>query len=146
MTIKTSDATGPPAPGARRSRKGPSWTKLHVRGLKSSLVASDTVYLRVIRGPDGGKVFDLSSGGCYIVGRQTGDIPLSDSKVSSRHAEIKVLGPDEYYIIDLASTNGTLLNGKRVERHKFKHDDQIQLGDSILQIAVLDGTLPVSPL
>ena len=129
----------------------PSGTKLdenlHVPRLKSGLVAPDTrVYLRVVGGPDHGKVFDLSSGGCYIVGRTAGDILLNDTKVSSRHAEIKILGPEEYYIIDLASTNGTLLNGKRVDRRKFKHEDEIQLGDTIIRVAVLDGTVPLSPL
>jgi len=147
MAIKTKEGTGARrGTGSTTIQEGTKLdTKLHVPRLKSGLVAADSrVYLRVIAGPDSGKVFDLSSGGCYIVGRQAEDIPLNDPKVSSRHAEIKVLGPDEYYIIDLASTNGTLLNGKRVERRKFKHEDEIQLGDTILRIAVLDGTVPVS--
>ena len=119
---------------------------LHSPRMKSGLVPRDTrVYLRVVRGPDQGQVFDLSSGGCYIIGRQAGDIPLSDAKVSQRHAEIKILGPENHFIIDLASTNGTFLNGTRVERHKIWHGDELLLGETLLQISVLEGTVPLSP-
>jgi pSer/pThr/pTyr-binding forkhead associated (FHA) protein len=36
---------------------------------------------------------------------------LQDTMASNRHAEIKRL-PTGYYVIDLGSTNGTLVNGK----------------------------------
>ncbi|HET6372807.1 MAG TPA: FHA domain-containing protein [Candidatus Polarisedimenticolia bacterium] len=118
---------------------------LHRPRLKSGIVPADTrIYLRVAQGPDKGKVFDLSPGGCYVVGRRAGDIPLADEKVSYRHAEIKILGPEAYMVVDLASTNGTFLNGTRVERQKIQHGDELALGDSLLQLAVIEGTRPVS--
>jgi pSer/pThr/pTyr-binding forkhead associated (FHA) protein len=118
---------------------------LHRPRLKSGIVPHDTrIYLRVHHGPDKGKVFDLSPGGSYLIGRRTGDISLADDKVSSRHAEIKILGPEAYFVVDLASTNGTFLNGMRVERQKFGHDDEIRVGDSTLHVSIIDGTLPVS--
>src|SRR5262245_17482866 len=81
--------------------------EMHRPRLKSGIVPHDTrIYLKVERGPERGKVFDLSTGGCYIIGRRAGDLPLDDDKVSSRHAEIKLLGPGAYFVIDLASTNG----------------------------------------
>jgi len=120
--------------------------KLHRPKLKSSLVEADTrVYLRVMKGPDAGKTFDLSPGGSYIVGRQAGDVPLSDAKVSTKHAELKILGPGAHFLIDLASTNGTFLNGARVERKDLKHGDEIRVGDTLLQFDVIEGTLPLSP-
>ncbi|PYT09078.1 MAG: hypothetical protein DMF49_03340 [Acidobacteria bacterium] len=120
---------------------------LHADRLKSGIVPQDTrVYLRVVRGPDKDRAFDLSSGGCYIIGRQAGDIPLSDTKVSHRHAEIKILGPEAHFIIDLASTNGTFLNGARVERRKIVHGDELRLGDTVMRFSVLEGTVPLSPV
>ncbi len=119
--------------------------ELHRPRLKSGIVPSDTrIYVRIVQGPDSGKVFDLSPGGCYIIGRQSGDIPLADPKVSQRHAELKVLGPEAYHVVDLASTNGTFLNGVRVERRQFRHGDEIKIGDSLLHVDVIEGTLPVS--
>ncbi|HEY3175001.1 MAG TPA: FHA domain-containing protein [Candidatus Polarisedimenticolia bacterium] len=133
-----------------RRDKGATKTRLdenlHRPRLKSGLVPGDTrIYLRVSEGPDKGKLFDLSPGGSYVVGREAGDIPLADEKVSYRHAEIRILGPEAYFVIDLASTNGTFVNGTRVERQKFQHGDEIRLGDSMLQISVIEGTRPVSP-
>lgn len=118
---------------------------LHRPRMKSGLVPPDTrIYLRVERGPDKGKVFDLSPGGSYLIGRRGGDIPLSDDKVSARHAEIKLLGPEAYLVIDHASTNGTFLNGARIERVRIGHDDEIRVGDSFLRLTVHERTIPLS--
>lgn len=119
--------------------------RLHAPRLKAGIVPGDTrIYFRVVEGPDVGRVFDVSKGGCYVVGRGKADLVLSDPKVSSRHAEIKMFGPEHFYLVDLASTNGTFLNGVRVDRRKFDHEDEIRVGDSLLKVSILDGTVPVS--
>jgi pSer/pThr/pTyr-binding forkhead associated (FHA) protein len=119
---------------------------LHRPRLKSGIVPRDTrIYVRVIQGPDAGKVFDLSPGGCYVIGRRAGDIQLSDTKVSYRHAELKILGPEAHLVLDLASTNGTFLNGVRVDRQQFKHGDEVRVGDTILHLDIFEETLPLSP-
>ncbi len=119
--------------------------KLHSPRPKSGIVPADTrIYLRVLGGPDTGKVFDVSRGGSYIVGRGKVELVLSDPKVSERHAEIKMFGPEHYYLVDLASTNGTFLNGVRIDRRKFHHEDEIRVGDSVLKVSILDGTVPLS--
>ncbi len=119
--------------------------KLHAPRSKAGIVAADTrIYFRVLAGPDTGKVFDVSSGGSFLVGRAKADLLLRDPKVSERHAEIKIFGPEHYYLVDLASTNGTFLNGVRIDRRKFHHEDEIRVGDSLLKVSILDGTLPLS--
>lgn len=119
--------------------------QLHRPRLKSGIVPADTrIYAKVMAGPDRGKVYDLSSGGCYVVGRRKGDIPLTDDKVSNRHAEIKILGPEAYFVIDLASTNGTFLNGTRVERQQLHGGEEIRVGDTLLLLSIIEGTRPVS--
>ncbi len=119
--------------------------RLHQPRPRGGLVPPDTrVYLRAMTGPDAGRVFDVSRGGSFIVGRGKADIVLSDPKVSSRHAEIKMFGPDQFYVWDLASTNGTFLNGVRIDRRKFDHNDEIRVGDVVLQVSVVEGTIPLT--
>ena len=119
--------------------------RLHQKRPEAGIVESDTkIFLRVVEGPDAGRVFDLSKGGSFLIGRGKGDIVLSDEKVSSRHAELKLFGPGHYYIYDLASTNGTILNGVRVDRRRFGHDDELRLGDTVLRVSVITGTIPLS--
>jgi hypothetical protein len=57
------------------------------------------------------------------------DVRVSDLNVSRRHAEVHRDG-DEYWIVDLGSMNGTLLNGRRVEREKLSDGDRITLGST----------------
>lgn len=69
------------------------------------------------------------------VGRKEGnDIQLDDAAVSSRHARLVreesayLEDHFDYYIEDLGSTNGTLVNGVGFEKHLLKHGDKIQIG------------------
>ena len=114
------------------------------RRLKESLVPPDTgIFLRIEEGPGQRLVFTLSSGGVYLIGREGADIALDDDKVSRKHAEVGLYGPDAYILRDLASTNGTLLNGKRIgDRAQLKHWDLIRVGDTQLRFAVIENSIP----
>jgi len=116
------------------------------RRMKSGLIPPDTgLYLRIEEGPDRGRVFELSSGGVYIIGRDGADICLDDEKVSRKHAELGLYGPEAWVLRDLASTNGTGLNGRRVDdRASLKHWDLIRIGDTRLRFAVIDNAVKVA--
>ena len=120
--------------------------KLAPRRLKEGLVPDDTgIFLRIEEGVDAGTVFTLSSGGVYLIGREGADIVLNDEKVSRRHAELGLYGPDAYVIRDLASTNGTRLNGRRVsEKAKLRHEDLIRIGDTTLRLSLVGDSIPLS--
>jgi pSer/pThr/pTyr-binding forkhead associated (FHA) protein len=60
------------------------------------------------------------------------DIQLTDTNVSRRHAELRQEGAS-YWIVDLGSTNGTELNGRRVERARLSDGDRITLGATDLR-------------
>jgi serine protease Do len=50
-----------------------------------------------------------------------------DRRVSSHHAEVRRKG-DHYVLRDLGSTNGTMINGRRVITSELRHDDLIEFG------------------
>jgi pSer/pThr/pTyr-binding forkhead associated (FHA) protein len=71
-------------------------------------------------------------GAVVQIGRAPGcDIVLDDRNVSRRHAEIRRRGP-VVVLIDLDSTNGTIVNGRRVREHPLADGDRITLGNSRL--------------
>ncbi len=61
-----------------------------------------------------------------------GDIVLSDPGVSRKHAEVRREG-DEWVVVDLASTNGTIVNGQPVRRHRLAFGDRIEVGETTIE-------------
>lgn len=79
-----------------------------------------------LEGPDG--VHHKLKNGVMTIGRlSTSDIVIDDQNVSRQHAELHPLG-DSYQLIDLGSTNGCKVNGRRIDRHVLMDGDEIALG------------------
>ncbi len=93
--------------------------------------------LAVISGPDGGSVFRIDKPRVTI-GRANADITLNDSECSRQHAAIEVR---EYitFLEDLNSTNGTMVDGERINRPTELHDkSEFQVGASTLMLIVTE--------
>ena len=68
----------------------------------------------------------------FVIGRSKDcDIQLLDANVSRRHAELRQEGA-AYWVVDLESTNGTLVNGRREKRAKLEDGDTVTLGSTEL--------------
>ena len=77
----------------------------------------------------GGKPHELAKPRVVLGRSKEADIRVPDDNVSRRHAEVR-LEDDGYWIVDLGSTNGTIVNGKRVDRARLENDDRITLGST----------------
>ena len=89
--------------------------------------------LFVIRGRDQGKHFQLSASVTRLGREAINDIQLLDNEASRGHAEVRSdLAVGRHELIDLASSNGTRVNGKRIERHDLVSGDRIEIGNSLL--------------
>jgi Protein of unknown function (DUF3662)/FHA domain len=65
-----------------------------------------------------------------VIGRSKDcDIQLSDPNVSRRHAELRQEGT-VYWVVDLDSTNGLEVNGKRLKRAKLHDGDTFTVGST----------------
>ena len=63
-----------------------------------------------------------------VIGRgRKADLSLAEATISRAHAAIGY-GADGFFVEDLGSTNGTLVNGARVSRQTLKCNDEIQMG------------------
>jgi hypothetical protein len=70
-----------------------------------------------------------------VIGRsKESDIRVPDPNVSRQHVEIVQEGTT-YWIVDLDSTNGIELNGRRVKKAKLSDGDRVALGSSELVFA-----------
>jgi pSer/pThr/pTyr-binding forkhead associated (FHA) protein len=81
------------------------------------------------------QMFRLDSARMEIGRAYDTPIFLDDRTVSMRHAAIKyerVDDQDEFVLYDLASTNGTYLNGASVHLAVLKDDDRIRVGETEL--------------
>jgi pSer/pThr/pTyr-binding forkhead associated (FHA) protein len=73
-----------------------------------------------------------------VIGRGRGaDVVLAEPTISRAHAAIG-FEEDAFFVQDLGSTNGTLVNGTRGERSPLKDGDEIQMGKLILRINLPD--------
>jgi two-component system NtrC family sensor kinase len=86
--------------------------------------------LFVLQGRDKGKRYDLR--GVTTLGRDgTNRIQVGDSEVSRRHAEVRQ-DAEGYLLVDLASSNGTFVNGERATERRLASGDRVQLGRTLL--------------
>src|SRR5215211_2048688 len=75
---------------------------------------------------DGGR--NVLSGSRVVIGRsRDSDVVIADPNVSRRHAELR-RGEDGWSVVDLGSTNGVKVNGRRVSDSRLRPGDQITIG------------------
>lgn len=74
------------------------------------------------------------TGSPVVLGRHADcDLVLQDEQASRRHAQVEP-GPGGFVLVDLGSTNGTLLNGERVDQPvPLSPGDQIVVGGSLVR-------------
>jgi pSer/pThr/pTyr-binding forkhead associated (FHA) protein len=74
-----------------------------------------------------------------VLGRSRScEVRLPDVDTSRRHAKI-VYQDGGFVVHDLASTNGTFVNGERVEERRLEPGDRIQVGANVVTFCQVDG-------
>ena len=95
--------------------------------------------LAVIDGPDAGTVHRLEKPRVTI-GRQGSDINLNDGDSSRQHAAVEVRDT-VYTLHDLGSTNGTLVDGQKIDKSiELQNHSEFQVGSSTLMLIVTEDT------
>ena len=80
----------------------------------------------IVEGPGSGTEYTIEQ--AAILGRlDSNDIPVKDNKASREHAKIYKQG-NQFAIVDLNSSNGTMVNGERVTKRVLKEGDEIGIG------------------
>lgn len=78
-----------------------------------------------------------------IIGRgENADLHLTDPHASRHHAKLLAIH-NRYYVQDMGSKNGTLLNGYKVQNERIAHGDLLVIGNSVFRFEIgedLDGS------
>ena len=94
------------------------------------VLPKDRAYLIVIAGTQVGEMISLKE--TTVLGRGLeADVRLVEEKMSRKHCRLYVEN-GEAYIEDLRSSNGTYVNGRRIDRHKLIDGDKIQVGETTI--------------
>ena len=100
--------------------------------------------LRFISGKYQGGEFPIEEGRQIIIGRSSDlDMVLVEEMVSRRHAQIEMRN-GVITIQDMGSTNGTFVNGEKIQSAMLREGDRVLIGTSILKVVAVSAEAPSS--
>ena len=102
----------------------------------SETIEVTTLRLEVVAGPDIGKTLEIDpdGGGRVFVGKSSAcELELRDPLASRRHCALLVEGA-AVRLMDLDSTNGTLVNGVRVVEAILHGNELVRVGDTTIAV------------
>lgn len=132
----TTPVTSPPLPASAQTVPAPQpfiaepvLQKTRIQGTQLPALA----WVAVERGSHQGARQDMRQDRPLAVGRdgQQCELVLDDPEISSQHALIKY-EQGRFVVYDMASTNGTFVNGHRVQRQSLMDGDRIRIGGTTL--------------
>ena len=98
--------------------------------------------IQTLTGEQPERIFRILPGGVRTVGRATGADFIVDAALVSRvHCRLTALPDGQLEVRDLESTNGTFVNGERVDQANLTDGDRLQVGRLEL-VVTRDTTRP----
>ncbi|AEI63297.1 sigma-54 dependent transcription regulator [Corallococcus macrosporus] len=101
--------------------------------------------LAVTSGPDTGRSVVSDKERLRCGAHPGNDLVLVEDRTASRHHFEIQFTERGYLLVDLGSTNGTFLDGRRIERAYLSPGSQIRAGSSVLTFAPLDEEVTIEP-
>jgi hypothetical protein len=110
---------------------GRAGTQRMEQAMRGTYMPPPAAQLLRVAGEGAGEVVPLH--GTARIGRASAnEIVIQDERVTRTHAVINWQG-QAFVLVDMGSTNGTLLNGKRIDRATLTHGDTIAIGPAVFR-------------
>ncbi len=100
--------------------------------------------LHIVSGVDAGKTIPMKKELLNIGKHSSNELVLNDPYVSQFHASISLSG-NEFLLKDRGSTNGTQLNGERIENTPLSVEDEVTIGKTVIRFETTTQEIPVLP-
>lgn len=104
---------------------------------------SESLELLVTEGPSKGARFTPTEAGLKLGRASSCDIAITDPSLSRNHCLFE-LRDEAVWVTDLASANGTEVNGEPVTEKELAPGDRISVGDSVIEVVKAGGG-PAAP-
>jgi len=103
-------------------------------------VAGTRALLVVLSGPAIGHTYSIGPEPVMLGRGEGSEVLIPDPGISRQHARIELRG-DRFFVVDLGSTNGTLVDGARIkDAEPLRDGNRIQLGSrSIIKFSMMDS-------
>lgn len=92
--------------------------------------------LTIESGPDAGHSHRAGDHALRLGRSPDNDVILRDPATSGHHARLERRG-NEFWVVDLGSTNGTFVNGESVQEKQLNHGDRLTIGQNAVHFAVI---------
>ncbi len=100
-----------------------------------SLGRASGVHQVLVPPTGGGGVHEVPPKITVRIGRDPeNDVTIDDLLVSRRHAELRPESDGGYELVDLTSSNGTFVNGRRVDRARLQDLDVVSIGHHVFRL------------
>ena len=106
-------------------------TKVKPQRPPSGRRPGEVACLEMIAGKSPGKTWPLTEGNGIIGRTSRAQVQLEDDGVSREHAKLVTTDEGFVNLVDLGSTNGTFLNGGRVDVAVVREGDRIEIGPDV---------------
>lgn len=117
----------------RDEKKVEHTRQMHQRDRAAVKDSVQKAYLVLLTGTRAGTHYPVPDDRMTVIGRgEECHIRTDDRDASRKHAALQPFGT-EFYIMDMGSTNGTLVNGRLEEKRILRHADKITIGRQIFQ-------------
>ncbi|MFC1611633.1 FHA domain-containing protein [Myxococcota bacterium] len=126
----------PPTRAIEYGQELPKPSVSDLYGKSDPLPKNTSVRLSMEAGPRAPEVVEVDKS-VVVLGRGEGiaDVEVGDESASRRHAYI-IHREGEFFLNDMGSTNGTVLNGALVGEARLKDGDHIQIGTAVMRFEV----------
>jgi DNA-binding NtrC family response regulator len=101
--------------------------------------------LQVTSGPDEGRSMVTDKERLRVGAHPQNDLVLVEDRTASRHHFEIQYTERGYLLVDLNSTNGTFLDGRRIERAYLSPGSQIRAGSSVVTFSPIDEEVTIEP-
>jgi pSer/pThr/pTyr-binding forkhead associated (FHA) protein len=106
--------------------------------LSDTMLVSAAPTLVVLSDDEFGRVISIERPQMTLGRNPRADIVLNDQEISRRHVMFRY-NAEGLLCVDLGSTNGTFVNGQRIDQQIIREGDQLRVGATVLKCTHAGG-------